>query len=655
MVASMDNNALVELATKARNGCQDSVGLLCEQFQDEVDRYVYRLTLDRNLTEDIRQETLLQMCKSLKDLRDVNNIRAWLLKTAWAKTMNRYRSDKKHRYMSIHENNLVGAIENKRFEGLQTLVSKEIAETLVQSISNLKMNERSVLVLRCYENLSYAEIASIMDCSETAARIQFFRAKNNLKGKLRKKGIITQAMFLGLLGLFGRFTSTAEAAVTVSASTLKTGVIGTAIGYLTSKLSTYLLTFTAAVGILVGGAIYYNTSHGNGFTSTPKDTDVKSFHFTKHAWKNDTLIPTANLRMGRSLSKGAYEQWFFFPEGTDGPMLKMMQRWDPKVENKLCSWMLNEKGQHYYHSGDNIIYLMNNPLAKQNTARLPSDSLEFCEFLDSVEGQEEGLEYIRDPKTGLLKEIIDRRFVNAKDFVSGVERNTFDETEFGNFRYRWPENAAFVDQRDAIHQQEWTLFQITGQLNGESVHGSCRIPFVYGAVEQFPPLLKLHIGSQYSVIDSPEGAFVVNAKNKVIASYPSGSFFNGLLRPWFGLHTIDLLRREAVKCRIPFDIENLEYDGYYYQHRILTLHQAPGYGDIAITFDVDIEKNEIRQIEFAGKDGQTGILRFSYPATPDAIVETIEMPNVKKRWFSDKEPLGILWLFEFAQGTLARE
>jgi len=203
MVVSMENNALEELVTKARNGCRDSMGLLCKQFQDEVGRYVYRLTLNRDLAEDIRQETLLQMCKSLKDLRDVNNIRAWLLKTAWGKTMNHYRSDKKHRYMSIHENNLVDAIENKRFEGLQTLVSKEIAETLVQSISKLKIKERSVLILRCYENRSYAEIASIMSCSETAARIQFFRAKNNLKGKLQKKGIATQAMFLGLLGLFG--------------------------------------------------------------------------------------------------------------------------------------------------------------------------------------------------------------------------------------------------------------------------------------------------------------------------------------------------------------------------------------------------------------------------------------------------------------------
>ena len=292
---------------------------------------------------------------------------------------------------------------------------------------------------------------------------------------------------------------------------------------------------------------------------------------------------------------------------------------------------------------------------KRNAARLPSDNLEFCAFLDSVEGKEDGVEYVRDPKTGLLTEIVDRRFANAKDFVSGVDRNMFDETEFGNFRYRWPEDAAVVDERDAIHQQQWTLFQITGRLHGETVYGSCRIPLVYEAQQEFPPLLKLHIGDQYTIIDSPDGAFITNFKNKTIASYPSGSFFKGLLRPWFGLHTIDLLRREAVKCRIPFKVENLEYDDYAFQRRILTLNEAPGYSNIEISYNIDIDKNEIQQIEFTGKNGLMGRLNFSYPSTPEEIIDIIEIPKVKKRWFSDKEPLGVRWLFELAQGTLAQE
>lgn len=649
----MNNTTLAELVTKASGGCQDSMGMLTEHFQDDLYRYIYRLTLNQNLTEDIRQETLLQMCKSIGTLRDVNNIKAWLFRTAWGKAMNHYRSAKKHRHMSIYDNNLVGALENNRIEGLKTLISKEIAETLVQSIAKLDAKQRSVLVLRCYENLSYSEIASVMDCSETAARILFFRAKNKLRSKLHKKGIVSRSMLLGLLGLFGRVTSTAEAGVTVSAASLKVGAFSAAIGYLMSRIGVCLLTLLAGSAIVTG--TLFDKTGLRAPLGTGTDSEVKSFHFTKHAWK-DAYIPTANLRMGRSLSKGAYEQWFFFPEGIEGPLFKIVQRWDPKVENKLCSWLLNEKGQHYYHSGKNTIYLMNNPLAKRNTARFPSDSLEFCDFLDSIEGKEEGLEYVRDKKTGLLMEIVDRRFANAEEFVSGVDRNTFDETEFGDFRYKWPEDAAFVDERDAVHKQGWSRFEISGTVNGQSVYGVCQIPFVYEMREAFPPLLKLRIGDHCTVIDSPDGAFVLGDSNKAIKAYPAGSFFKGLLRPWFGLHTIDSVRRDAAQSRVRFEVENLDHDGYRYQKKNVTLLQGPEHKDLKVAIHIDIDKNEISQIKFTGaNDAPLGELSFAYPATPESVADPIEIPKVKKGWFSDKEPIGIRWFFELAQGTLGKQ
>ena len=145
-------------------------------------------------------------------------------------------------------------------------------------------------------------------------------------------------MFLGLLGLFGQITSPTQAATTVSAGSLKVGPIAAAIGWGLSKIGVSILSLVAGVSIIAGTVFTQNTLI-HAFDKRDHN-EAKSFHFTKHAWK-EAYIPTANLRMGRSLSKGAYEQWFFFPEGVEGPLLKMVQRWDPEVKNKLCSWLLN--------------------------------------------------------------------------------------------------------------------------------------------------------------------------------------------------------------------------------------------------------------------------------------------------------------------------
>ncbi|AQT69780.1 Sigma-24 [Anaerohalosphaera lusitana] len=650
MAAPEKKQEIAELVSRAQDGCQDSLGTLCEKYQNELSSYIYRLTLDKDLTEDILQETMMQLCRSLNDLRDANSIKAWLYKTAWGKAMNHYRSNKKHSSMSIDQNNLTNALENKRIEALKTLISKEIAETLVDSIADLDVKQRSVLTLRCYENLSYEQIASIMNCSETAARVQFYRAKCSLKRRLHRKGVTTVPMFLALLGLFGQITSPTQAATRVSAESLKVGALGTTVGWSMSKVGACILMMIASVAV-VGGAFFVNGAAVSGYGSAP-DTQIKSFHFIKHAWK-EAYIPTANLRVGRSLSKGAYEQWFYFPEGIEGPMFKMMQRWDPQVENKLCSWLLDEDGQRYYHSGQNTIYVMNNPLAKRNTARFPSDSEDFCAFLESMEGEEKGVEYIRDAKTGLLKEIIDHRFINAPDFVSGIETNSFDETEFGDFKYKWHRDAKVVDERDAIHQQGWTVYEISGKINGQEVYGRCRIPFVFGTRGEHPPMLNLAVGDSYRVLDSPEGAYVVNTDNEVITSYPAGSFFKGLIRPWYGLHTIDLVRREAAKLWIPFSVENYEYDGYRHLKRIVKLHNCPEYNDLAVSFTIDIDANEISRIEFEGEAGtEVGVLEFDYPTVPGEITEEVEMPVVDKTWFSKREPRGILWLFDMAKGSL---
>ena len=496
-----------------------------------------------------------------------------------------------------------------------------------------------------------------MNCSETTARVLFFRAKNILKTKLRQKGIITQAMFLGLLGLFGQVTSTAEAAVTVSASTLKVGALGTAIGYLAGKVGGYLVSLIAGIGIIAGGTVLMNTSYEDPLAHQNKKSEIKSFHFIEQAWEK-SYMPNTNLLMGQSLSRGGYEKWFFFPEDIDGPMFLMTQRWDPQIQNKLCGWLLNGDGQHYYHSGEKTIHLLNSPLPKQRTLRFPSDSVEFAEFLDRMEGTQEGVKYSRDPESGLLIELRDNRFANAKDFSSDISYNVLDEKTFDSFRYKWPEDAVFIDERDEIHKQGWTSFEAKGTINNTAVHGRSRIPFIYNTSKEYPPLLKLQVGKKRTLIDCPAGAYVLNENGKVIASYPAGSFFKGLMRPWYGIHTIDTLRRDAAGKRIPFRLENIKFDLniYNYRKRIVTLHNAPGYPNLTISVSVNIAKNEITNIDFITADNTTiGQLEFTYPTSPDTMADIADMPPIKKTWFIKEQPLKTLWLYKLTEETFGEQ
>lgn len=649
----MQDSDLKQIVQKARHGCRDSMNMLAERTQDGLYCYLYRLTLDENLSREIRQETLLEMCKSLKNLRKDGAFKSWLYKTAWGKLHDHYRKNK-NKFMPLDDNNNLTDknLHSNLIGGLEKLVSTEIAESLVNAISQLNIQQKNIFMLRCYENLSYSEIASITDSSELAVRMTFYRARHKLQTTLMKKGI-TLSMFLSLLGIFGQATSSSNAAVVISVSTLKAGMLATAIAAAMSKAAIYIISIIAGIGIVLAGtALVGNTNDPSAVSVASAANSIKSFHYIEQAWEK-SYIPNANLIMGKSLSRGAYEQWFFFPEGVNGPLFKMVQRWDPQVQSKLCSWLTNGDGYHYYHSGENNIYLFNNVNAGINTPRFPFDSQELSDFLDTTDTKAEGVRYTRDAASGLLVELYDNRFANSQNFKSSITYNNVDEKSFGDFRYKWPENAPVIDKRDEIHKQGWTTFEINGNINGLDVHGNCRIPFVYNKLKEYPPLLKLQIGNDLIIVDSPKGAVVLDAMGKVIASYPAGSFFKGMMRPWFGIHTMDTVRRDSAEYKIPFKVQNFNFKQYNYQKRTVTIYDAPGHKNTQILIYVDIDNNQIEKIEFMDATvGKTGKLEFAYPTEPSMIKEMPEIPQTAISKSSMKKPMGIFWLFKLTEGKL---
>ena len=66
----MENKTIdIALLKKARQGHEESLSILSELTRRDVLAYLNRLTLDLNLAEDLCQETMLQMLKSLPQLR----------------------------------------------------------------------------------------------------------------------------------------------------------------------------------------------------------------------------------------------------------------------------------------------------------------------------------------------------------------------------------------------------------------------------------------------------------------------------------------------------------------------------------------------------------------------------------------------------------
>jgi len=249
----MDNNVnYPELVEQAQLGNQESMNRLAELVEGRLFAYIYRLTLNYDLTQDLLQETLLGMVKSLNELRDSNRFWAWLFRTALGNVQHHFREQRKQiaQMSTLDKKRLLKRIPKDFDDGLNSLIRKELSDAILEAMTELRLRHRSVLALRCFEQMPYSEIAPLMNCTELQARVLFFRAKHSLKRQLSRHGL-SKGLLLTALGLFGLITAPAKAASatsTVSATSMEVGFAATVIGTAGTKLGIAIITaITAAI------------------------------------------------------------------------------------------------------------------------------------------------------------------------------------------------------------------------------------------------------------------------------------------------------------------------------------------------------------------------------------------------------------------------
>ncbi|HEC01916.1 MAG TPA: RNA polymerase sigma factor, partial [Phycisphaerales bacterium] len=210
----IEEKACIKLVRLAQQGHENCMSRLAEEAEGRLRAYIYRVTLDHDLTQDLSQEALLQMVKSLKSLKKAERFWPWLYRIAQSKIQQHYKTKQKKTAITesaLYEDFLAQRCDGRQEDGFGQLARKELSRKVMSAMQRMQQNYRAVLSLRCLEQLSYADIGVAMECSEVTARVLFFRARQALKRQLSQQGL-SKGFLLTSLGLFGKLTTPAEAA-----------------------------------------------------------------------------------------------------------------------------------------------------------------------------------------------------------------------------------------------------------------------------------------------------------------------------------------------------------------------------------------------------------------------------------------------------------
>jgi RNA polymerase sigma-70 factor (ECF subfamily) len=180
-------NQYIQWLAEARSGSRTGMGKLAVLVRERLHPFVLRVTLNRDITEDVLQETLLSLLCSLDGLRDPDRFWPWIYRIAWTKIQNHVRS---HRLQSSAE--ALFARSQTGQEGVQgdgdnpldVQVVKEMRQQVSQALTRLSPPHREVLHLHYYDQMPYAEIAERTRTTPDRIRIRSFRAKKSLRSRL---------------------------------------------------------------------------------------------------------------------------------------------------------------------------------------------------------------------------------------------------------------------------------------------------------------------------------------------------------------------------------------------------------------------------------------------------------------------------------------
>ena len=192
VIANAGNRELDQiLVERAQQGDKKAFGLLVEKYHRKLGRLLGRMIRDQAEVEDVVQESFIKAYRALPNFRGDSAFYTWLyrigINTAKNYLVSMGRRPQVMQEVEIEDvENFEGGYEMRTTDTPETaLMTKQIAQTVNDTVAALPEELRTAITLREIEGLSYEEIATLMQCPIGTVRSRIFRARETISEKLK--------------------------------------------------------------------------------------------------------------------------------------------------------------------------------------------------------------------------------------------------------------------------------------------------------------------------------------------------------------------------------------------------------------------------------------------------------------------------------------
>ena len=174
-------------------GDENSLSILINRHQSKIYGFIYSKLSDRDIADDIFQDTFIKVIKTLKSnsYNEEGKFLPWVMRISHNLIIDYYRKNKKMPMFRETEDFSIFSIMSDNVPNIESqLITSQVESDLRKLIEELPEDQKEVLVMRMYQDLSFKEISELTGVSINTALGRMRYAIMNLRKVIDKNQII---------------------------------------------------------------------------------------------------------------------------------------------------------------------------------------------------------------------------------------------------------------------------------------------------------------------------------------------------------------------------------------------------------------------------------------------------------------------------------
>ncbi|MUU77314.1 RNA polymerase sigma factor [Winogradskyella endarachnes] len=182
-----------QLVSNYINGNENALSILIERHKQRIYSFIYSKVYDRDVTEDIFQDTFIKVIRTLKrgKYNEEGKFLPWVMRIAHNLVIDHFRKNKRMpKFDNTGEFSIFSVLSDSSLNAEKTIIKDQVESDVRRIIEELPEDQKQVLLMRMYQDMSFKEISERTGVSINTALGRMRYALINMRKVIDQNNII---------------------------------------------------------------------------------------------------------------------------------------------------------------------------------------------------------------------------------------------------------------------------------------------------------------------------------------------------------------------------------------------------------------------------------------------------------------------------------